>query len=474
MSLFWIAKAPGSYDWGGLSDPYPSSVAPVHGSTTASLTSSYTLAATPAAASPDASDADALSDDVLGDFPIAAMASLFALFGTSAALLICYWVFRRRAGRIEIAKRRARAAAATARGAAAAASGGDLERFAGGADGKAESESSETERRSTASDGGGAGFGQGVNSAVRTATHILTTYVGVGVFSIPFCFAQAGWAALLVLFAVVSLAAYTGTLLGASCRTLDVAAPSYPMLAQRCLGETSKRVVQLSIIALLLVFQVAVQLTTWEHAYLLLPGKEHRWVAVLACLFLSFLMVWVSNAERLAKSSALGLLCIAIICVLMGCKLVDHDTPPPPRTLIRPDGIPMCLAILMTSVAGHVALPPLLVAMKKPEDFRRTLIGSFSTIFVIYAFIGVSGYMLFGDDAAVVVNINIRAAMHSTAGEVLAQAIAAGIALKCLCTEPLLGLLVVDLAEKVERPLPPPGLTLPHHTPTLHRPYPRP
>lgn len=48
--------------------------------------------------------------------------------------------------------------------------------------------------------------------------------------------------------------------------------------------------------------------------------------------------------------------------------------------------------------------------MKKPSDFDATLYASFGIIFIIYAHVGACGYILFGNDAEVLVTTDMAKA----------------------------------------------------------------
>ena len=65
-----------------------------------------------------------------------------------------------------------------------------------------------------------------------------------------------------------------------------------------------------------------------------------------------------------------------------------------------------------------VGLPPMYSEMKKPSDFDKTLYTSFGIMFLIYAYVGVCGYILFGDDSNVLVTTDMSNAAHDVGSKV--------------------------------------------------------
>jgi amino acid permease len=109
----------------------------------------------------------------------------------------------------------------------------------------------------------------------------------------------------------------------------------------------------------------------------------------------------------------------------------------------------MATSIMLAGLTGHVGLPPMFAEMKKPSDFNKTLYGSFALMFLIYLFVGVCGYLLFGGAASMLITTDMSAATHGVGGRVLVRLVLAAITFKLFCSVPMWVVVMVDIAQNL-------------------------
>lgn len=110
----------------------------------------------------------------------------------------------------------------------------------------------------------------------------------------------------------------------------------------------------------------------------------------------------------------------------------------------EPLQVPMASSIMMAGLTGHVGLPPMYSEMKKPSDFEKTcvilqpkpspsrlafvlllcqpcaqfrLYWSFFLMFIIYGYVGVCGYFLYGGTSDVLTRLDSPAVCHDVVHE---------------------------------------------------------
>lgn len=69
--------------------------------------------------------------------------------------------------------------------------------------------------------------------------------------------------------------------------------------------------------------------------------------------------------------------------------------------------ISLSTGIFIVSFGGHAALPQVYREMKNPEEFNRILDVSFIIMFLIYAGVGVVGYLIYGAAVNIIISTNL-------------------------------------------------------------------
>ena len=100
-----------------------------------------------------------------------------------------------------------------------------------------------------------------------------------------------------------------------------------------------------------------------RNAALLLPQLQPLTV-VIGCVALSFPTNWLKNFSLLSFLSVFGLLCVFLICIVVGYQLFGADAAQisDDHTLGSVGGVPMAASIMLAGLTGHVGLPPMYTA----------------------------------------------------------------------------------------------------------------
>ena len=297
---------------------------------------------------------------------------------------------------------------------------------------------------------GGAGRGA---SNLMTVFNIVNNYVGMVLLSMHFCFAKCGWLALPLLAVLTAFGAYTGELIIVSYDTVasrGVSVPSYAQIGELCLGTFGKWLVLWSSILETFVAILCMYIITWSNTVLLVPGVALEWVIV-GCVVLSLPTNWLRDFSLLAFLSAFGLGSVLLICAVVGCNMYTRTfdpTPLPPTVAARLEGVPMAASIMLAGLTGHVSLPPMYAEMKTPSAFRAVLYTSFALMFGIYALVGACGYVLYGEEASVLITEDMAAAGSDTVlGSVLTALILGCMTFKLFCSVPMCVVTLVDICQ---------------------------
>jgi len=229
-----------------------------------------------------------------------------------------------------------------------------------------------------------------------------------------------------------------------------VSVPSYAQIGELCLGTFGKWLVLWSSILETFVAILCMYIITWSNTVLLVPGVALEWVIV-GCVVLSLPTNWLRDFSLLAFLSAFGLGSVLLICAVVGCNMYTRTfdpTPLPPTVAARLEVVPMAASIMLAGLTGHVSLPPMYAEMKTPSAFRAVLYTSFALMFGIYALVGACGYVLYGEEASVLITEDMAAAGSDTVlGSVLTALILGCMTFKLFCSVPMCVVTLVDICQ---------------------------
>jgi vesicular inhibitory amino acid transporter len=293
---------------------------------------------------------------------------------------------------------------------------------------------------------------------MQTIFNIVNNYVGMVLLSMSFCFASAGWFALPLLFVLTLLGGYTGALIVLSYATIANAGesvPSYAKIGEHSCGTFGKWLVVVSSVIETFFCLVSMNIITWKNVACFLPQVPLQ-PLILGCVVLSFPTNWLTDFNRLSFISAFGLGCVIFICGDIGYEAAETLLTPGSsphagqrHALLETRGLPMAASIMFAGLTGHVSLPPIYASMKRPSRFGSTLIWSFGAMFIFYAFVGACGYLLYGEDASVIVTEDMALAARGPMDRLLVNLILAGMAFKLFCSVPMCVVVLTDIAENL-------------------------
>ena len=87
--------------------------------------------------------------------------------------------------------------------------------------------------------------------------------------------------------------------------------------------------------------------------------------------------------------------------------------------------------------------------MKKPSHFTAVNALSFFVMFGLYAFVGVCGYGLYGDENHVLITVDMTVAARTVLDHVLVVGTLAGMTFKLFCSVPMCIVVLTDIAENI-------------------------
>jgi vesicular inhibitory amino acid transporter len=110
----------------------------------------------------------------------------------------------------------------------------------------------------------------------------------------------------------------------------------------------------------------------------------------------------------------------------------------------------MAASIMLAGLTGHVGLPPMYAEMRSPSAFNRTLYVSFALMLGMYAFVGLCGYLLYGQAAHMLITEDMSLATGADPLSVLlTNAVLLAITFKIFCSVPMCVVILVDIVQNV-------------------------
>ncbi|KAI8030668.1 Amino acid transporter AVT1C [Camellia lanceoleosa] len=242
-------------------------------------------------------------------------------------------------------------------------------------------------------------FGQ----AVLNGMNVLC---GVGILSTPYAVKEGGWVGLSILFIFAVLSFYTGILLR-ECLDSQPGLETYPDIGQAAFGNMGRFAISIILYAEL--YACAVEHIILEsdnlsalfpNAHLNLGGYElnsHHLFALLTTLAV-LPTVWLRDLSVLSYISAGGVVAsILVVICLFWAGLVDKVDFQSKGTTLNLTTLPVAIGLYGFSYSGHAVFPNIYTSMAKPSQYPAVLLTSFGICTLMYAGVGVMGYMMFGE-----------------------------------------------------------------------------
>lgn len=245
--------------------------------------------------------------------------------------------------------------------------------------------------------------------------------VGTGLLAMPYAFSLAGLAAMPILIFFVCCSAYTAHLMVWSLNSANEAVaegsvkPSsrgWGFLVEVAFGRRAKSAINAFLIVELWGYLLsstvccAMNLTqiTQEFSSSFAVG-----LSVSVCYCLTFVPTAVLTKVNVLSNAVFMACCVMF---LITGLLLPERAPSSDIQWINPKGLASAVGILVFSPAGHGFYPSLMQRMEEPKQFTTCVKRAYSAAVVIYFFVAVLGYYLFGRAARPSAVQNIGADIH--------------------------------------------------------------
>ncbi|KAB1208350.1 Vacuolar amino acid transporter 1 [Morella rubra] len=249
----------------------------------------------------------------------------------------------------------------------------------------------------------------------------LTTALpaGVGILSIPYALSQGGWLSLMLLFLVASLCCYTGLLIQ-RCMEANPVIKSYPDIGEIAFGSKGRAMISAFMYLELYLIAVEFLILDGDSLEKLFPnmgfkiaglkvGGKRAFVLLTALVILP--TTWLKNLGVMAYLSAGGVLATiaVVVCVLwtgVGEGVGFHEG----NMFVDVGGLPTAISLFTFCYSGHAVFPTLCNSMKDRSQFSKVLLVCFLVSTISYGFMGIIGYLMYGDilKSQVTLNLPIR------------------------------------------------------------------
>ncbi|KAJ3325087.1 hypothetical protein HDV06_004843 [Boothiomyces sp. JEL0866] len=250
--------------------------------------------------------------------------------------------------------------------------------------------------------------------------------MGTGLLSLPFAFSITGYRLglfLLVLYGIITH--HTGKHLGKclnKCKANDEAGFTYSDIGQAAFGTAGRTFISIIFFLELGTAAVALVILTADSVAALFPQFDLFYVKVIVtCLVIP--ATWPRSLSIISYISLIGIIAMVnLIGILSFDGLTKPDTPgsiikiadisanPP---LYSP--IPLSFGLLMAGFCGHSGnfsltnsvFPQIYHDMKQPEKYHKLLNLSYLIVVLVYGFVGIVGYLMFGSNTKDEITKNI-------------------------------------------------------------------
>lgn len=246
---------------------------------------------------------------------------------------------------------------------------------------------------------------QGQSTTPQTIFNSINLLIGVGLLALPVGLLKAGWIIGVPVLVSCGLATYwTATLLSKAMDT-DSTIMTYADLGYAAYGSTAKLVISLLFSIDLLGAGVSLIVLFSDSLFALL-GDDEVWTKTRFKL-LSFVILTPFTfvpLPILSIFSLFGILStISITLLVLLCGFLKADAPGSllnqMPTNLWPQSIPdflLAIGILMAPFGGHAIFPNLKSDMRKPHNFTKSLLPTYTITLLTDSSMAILGFMMFG------------------------------------------------------------------------------
>ena len=277
---------------------------------------------------------------------------------------------------------------------------------------------------------------EGKATTLQCIFNLANILMGVGLLSLPYAFAQAGWMG--GIFALLSFSFVTwktsimiGRELNGDPRPssffhdspwktplqpgsvpearMRKPISSFPDIARAAFGEAGCLVLSIILYFELFSCICIFIVTIGDHMHTLFPSipviTHQIWVGVIS----SIPILLLRTARLLSYLSAVGTFAtVSVVGTVVLAYLLEGDitekvaesmadpTPPPYHPTWNTRGLPLAFGLMAFCFSGHAIVPSIYSSMEKPQDFERVVNFTFIIVIIACLAVGLSGYFMFG------------------------------------------------------------------------------
>ncbi|KAG2565668.1 amino acid transporter AVT1I-like, partial [Panicum virgatum] len=240
---------------------------------------------------------------------------------------------------------------------------------------------------------------------------------GIGLLSIPYALSQGGWSSLAVFLAIAAICYYTGILLQ-RCMDASPLVDTYPDIGALAFGRRGRLAVAAFMYLELYLVAVDFLILEGDNLRKLFPGAAGFRLGglrvgtkqgfVLAAALAVLPTTWFSSLSVLAYAAAGGALAsVVLIAAVMWVAVLDGVGFHERGRLVRWAGMPSAVSLYSFCFSGHAVFPMIYSGMKDRRRFPRALLICFAVSTLSYGFMGVTGYLMYGDALMSQVTLNL-------------------------------------------------------------------
>lgn len=262
---------------------------------------------------------------------------------------------------------------------------------------------------------------KGTLTFLQTLVNSVNLLMGMGIISIPFAFSKLGWVLSLAMLAVFScLAAYTATLLGILMKNTQ--SRSIHDIAELAFGRVGRLLVGGLFTLELITASVAMLILFADSIISLFPSlSPFSQILIVGAWILLLPLAISSKTTKLAYLSFVGVLSlVALVSTILFDGLTTSDSPgsllSPMPTSWKPmpfEHAIVGIGLLFVGLDGHAVFPSILNEMKTPHQYPNVISLTYLIVMSFYALIGVTGYLMFGNQVKAEVFENLSLPQYS-------------------------------------------------------------